>query len=129
LILIVGLIALGWQKSFKQWTEEWRGAHQPKSMPVHRTTAVDPTGVNVTAVNTPVPRQPFINAGYARTAPRPQPTISNGQWMWDPNHRSALDQPPPEKQASSGYYLDAAGRKYWIDSHGYRHYEGSGSTP
>src|SRR5439155_5796047 len=82
LILIVGLIALGWQKSFKQWTDDWRGMRQPKTMPVHQTTAVNTTSV---------PRQPFVNAGYTRNAPpRAQPTVSNGDWMWDPSHRTVL---------------------------------------
>src|SRR5438309_10744932 len=80
LILIVGLIALGWQKSFKQWTDDWRGMRQTKTMPVHQTTAVNTTSV---------PRQPFVNAGYTRNAPpRAQPSVSSGDWMWDSSHRT-----------------------------------------
>ena len=120
LILIVGLIALGWQKSFKQWTDDWRGMRQTKTMPVHQTTAVNTTSV---------PRQPFVNAGYARSAPpRAQPSVSSGDWMWDSSHRTVLDRPASDVQASP-YYRDATGRKYWIDSRGYRHYEGSGPSP
>src|SRR5437667_12825959 len=92
LILIIGLIALGWQKSFKQWTDDWRGMRQTKTMPVHQTTAVNTTGV---------PRQPFVNAGYTRNAPpRAQPTVSNGDWMWDPSHRTVLDRSASDVQAS-----------------------------
>jgi hypothetical protein len=122
LILIVGLIALGWQKSFKQWTDDWRSTQQAKVMPVRQTTAVN---------TTTAPRQPFINTGYARTASqaRPQPTGGNGEWMWDPSHHTALDRPAADAQASPGYYRDPTGRRYWIDSRGYRHYEGSGSPP
>jgi len=121
LILIVGLIAFGWQKSFKQWTDDWRGMRQTKAMSVRQTTAVNTASV---------PRQPFVNAGYTRNAPpRPQPTVSNGEWMWDPSHRTAPDRPASDVQASPGYYRDASGRKYWIDSRGYRHYEGSGASP
>ena len=121
LILIVGLIAFGWQKSFKQWTDDWRGMQKTKVMPVRQTTAVN---------TTTVPHQPFIKAGYARSAPpRPQPSVSNGEWMWDPAQRSMLDRPASDVQASPGYYRDATGRKYWIDSRGYRHYEGSGASP
>ena len=121
LILIVGLIALGWQKSFKQWTDDWRHTRQTKAMSVRQTTAVN---------NASVPRQPFVNAGYARSVPpRPQPSTSNGEWMWDPAHRAAVDRPASDVQASAGYYRDTTGRKYWIDSRGYRHYEGSGPSP
>jgi hypothetical protein len=123
IILIVGLLALGWQKSFKQWTEDWRGARQAKVMPVRQTTAVN--------TNT-VPRQPFVSTSYARAAAaqtRPQPTAANGDWMWDPSHHTALDRPVSDTLASPGYYRDPTGRRYWIDNRGYRHYEGSGSPP
>jgi hypothetical protein len=118
LILIIGLIALGWQKSFKQWTDDWRGMQQTKVMPVRQTTAV-PT--------TTAPHQPFVNAGYPRTAPpRPQPSISNGEWMWDSSHGSSLDRPSQDFQQHPNYQ-DSNGRRYWIDSRGIRHYDSSPS--
>ena len=121
LILIVGLIALGWQKSFNQWTDDWRGMQRIKAMPVRQATAVNTTSV---------PRQPFVNAGYARNAlPRSQASTSSGEWMWDPSHRTALDRPASDIQASPDYHRDTTGRKYWIDNRGYRHYEGSGALP
>ena len=40
LILIIGLIALGWQKSFKQWTDDWRGMRQTKAMSVRQPEAL-----------------------------------------------------------------------------------------
>lgn len=51
---------------------------------------------------------------------------SNGAWMWDPNHKTALDRPAYNATHSfSGhvYYVDSNGAKYWLDAQGQRHYE------
>jgi hypothetical protein len=57
-----------------------------------------------------------------RYVTKPTPTPS-GDWMWDPARRSSLDRPAYEGREGSQRYLDAQGRKYWIDAKGVRHYD------
>jgi hypothetical protein len=53
-----------------------------------------------------------------------QPTATpSGDWMWDPARRSALDRPAYDPKEKSQRYLDAEGRRYWLDGNGVRHYD------
>ena len=54
------------------------------------------------------------------------PSPTKGEWMWDPNRKSALDRPAYNQSRSSTSqirYVDAEGKEYWIDSKGRRHYD------
>jgi hypothetical protein len=98
IIIAAALIALAWDKPFKQWL-------RPAS-----------------AVQTKIdaPSQPQARIGTSQAAPA---ATRSGDWMWDPAHRSTLDRPAYDSQKASQRYLDEAGRRYWIDGQGVRHYE------
>lgn len=98
-VLIIGaLIALTWQQSLQD-----------------RFNAL--TGAKVQATPMPEPPAPIV-----RYVPQPTPTAS-GQWMWDPARRSTLDRPAYDSRDKSQKYLDAEGRRFWIDGNGVRHYD------
>jgi hypothetical protein len=87
IFVIGGLLYLGWDTSFHARLESATGsARHAAAAPATTTSAA--TGN--------VPLQPFVRATPARivTAPQAQPAASvSGSWMFDPNHRSALDAP------------------------------------
>lgn len=69
----------------------------------------------------PTPPAVFVapaNGYVAHAAATP-----SGQWMWDPARRSALDRPAYDSKDKSQRYLDAEGRKFWLDGNGGRHYD------
>ena len=78
-ILVVGaLIYLGWEKPFKDWTDDARSRLTGK-----RAEVAPPR-----PAPTPPPRVvPGIQGLSTPTA--------RGAWMWDPNHRGTLDRPSP----------------------------------
>lgn len=65
-------------------------------------------------------KQPPVAAKRATPAAA---TNSSGAWMWDPNRRTALDRPAYDAKERPPLLTDHAGRKYWVDERGKRHYE------
>jgi len=112
LFLVAVLIWLGWSQSFHDRFDRIRGvepAANVASKPEAGQTSV------ATVATAPAPRQPFV----PRYAPaRPAPTLSNGDWMWDPGHRNPLD---PGALSGSEKAQHQANQNYWIDSRGVRH--------
>src|SRR6266849_2914704 len=109
-IFIVGaLIYFGWEKPFKDWADEGRFRLTGK-----RAAAAPQEAVPAAPTPTPAPRIVPGIQGLSTPSPR-------GAWMWDPNHRSALDRPAYDQ--TQPRYQDASGRSYWIDAQGVRHYD------
>jgi hypothetical protein len=87
IFIIGGLIYLGWEKPFKEWIGQKSAqpsliANTPAPQPILRVS--------------PVPPPPSYNTA-AVPPPRPSASVA-GSWMFDPNHRSALD--PPRRSAT-----------------------------
>jgi hypothetical protein len=82
IVIIAGLIYLGWEKPFKEWQNQVRAA----------VTSKQPAPVPEQARETPVPQttNPFPQARPNIPAP-PQ----HGAWRLDPNYHGALDRPSP----------------------------------
>jgi lipopolysaccharide export system protein LptC len=99
--LVAALIWFGWEKPFKE--------RIPGAKPA------DAATVKVSPV-TPARRATAVHQPVTTSTP-------SGDWMWDPAHRSTLDRPAYDSQKASQRYLDEAGRRYWIDGQGVRHYE------
>jgi hypothetical protein len=80
ILIVGGLIYLGWDTSFKQ--------------------RVDQVHAGVNAVGQAVSKRATPSAETA-AAPAPQvrpiiqATPQHGSWMWDPNHHAPLDRPTP----------------------------------
>jgi hypothetical protein len=121
ILIIGGLIYLGWEQPFKQRADEVKQAihtaghalEHPTSSETPRT--VPPATPAATATPTPIP-QPRAISG----APTPSP---HGAWMWDEKHRSVLDRPAYDQTQPAQRYHDEYGRSYWIDANGVRHYD------
>jgi hypothetical protein len=101
ILIIGGLLYLGWEKPFKEWIGQKSTpaviANTPAPQPILRVSPVpsppswmrDPN--RRTALDTPAP---ITSTAHV------QPTASaSGSWMFDPNHHSPLD-PPPRRSAS-----------------------------
>lgn len=104
-VVVAALVAFAWDKSYRE-----------------RVSQVPLVGEHLA----PAAQPPRATRVAARNQPQPSPTISNGAWMWDPNHKTALDRPAPNKDGSfTGhvFYTDEHGKKYWLDAQGQRHYE------
>lgn len=80
IILAAALIALAWDKSFKERVSEapWIG---DKIAPVVKTPAQSPQSQHHRSIVTPAP-------------------TTASSWMWDPNRKSPLD-PPTRKHAET----------------------------
>src|SRR3954470_21356959 len=100
ILVIVGLMALTWQQSLQE-------------------RLINVIGVKLGPVATRVPSHPQPVVRYV-TQPASTPS---GQWMWDPARRSTLDRPAYDSKDGSQRYLDAEGRKFWLDGSGVRHYD------
>jgi hypothetical protein len=119
ILIIGGLIYLGWEQPFKQRYDELKAAmgaaghalEHPTSSETPRT--VPPATPAATATATPQPTVPV-------SVPAPTP---RGAWMWDPNHHSVLDRPAYDQTQPVQRYHDQYGRSYWIDANGVRHYD------
>src|SRR5437773_9226634 len=117
IVVIGGLIYLGWEKPFKQWVDEMRAKVTSKqATPASQQTA--PTGGGAWMSTPDHPGALDRPAGSAiATAPSPAaPATSRpGAWMWDSNHRSTLDRPAYDQTQPSAppKYRDASGRTYW----------------
>ena len=94
-MIAAALIAMAWNKPFSEW------------------------------ITSDLPREQPSGRAPARQA-APGATLSSGDWMWDPERKSALDRPAyNQTRTFSNHipYVDTAGREYWIDATGKRHYE------
>jgi hypothetical protein len=113
-IFVIGaLIYFGWEKPFKESVD------QVRSKLTGKPTAVAPQEVAPTpAAPTPTPAPRIVPGTQGLSRPTP-----SGAWMWDPNHRSALDRPAYDQTQPQTRYHDASGRSYWIDAQGVRHYD------
>ena len=102
LLVVAGLVALGWNKSFS----ERAGM---SSAPI----------ASSAAAARPIPAGARENAsGAAATTSSP-----SGAWMWDRNRRATLDRPAYDPKESHPWQTDESGRRYWLDGQGKRHYE------
>jgi hypothetical protein len=104
-IITAALLALGWEKSFKERASElpFVGDKFGSSEKAKREGA-----------------KPSLRAVAAEAKP-----ASNGAWMFDPNHKTALDRPsptPPKSFTGHITYTDENGKSYWLDAQGTRHY-------
>ena len=107
IVIIGGLIYFGWEKPFKEWRNQVRATVTSKQETASQGSITTPA------------------------VPPPTPIPQHGAWMWDPNHRSALDRPAYDQTGAFGAvpsgtppkYRDASGRTYWIDAQGVPHYD------
>ena len=106
IVLALFLIIFAWEKPFKQWF----GANAPPPHTAH---------VSPPATPPPLPVAP-----------------TTASWMWDANRKTSLDrgtynQAYGVSHAPNYYFVgggvplltDAAGRTYWVDSQGVKHYQ------
>src|SRR2546421_535712 len=91
IFVIGGLLYLGWDRPFRARLESRPGSAQTTAVPA----------INTAASSAGVPLQPFVQASPAPVVARAQPRASvPGSWMFDPNHRTALDAPKPKKSST-----------------------------
>jgi hypothetical protein len=75
IFVVAALIYLGWERPFKDWTDDARSKLTGKRAEVAR----------------PKPPPPRVVPGIqGLSAPTPR-----GAWMWDRNHHGTLDRPTP----------------------------------
>ncbi len=103
LLVVAGLVALGWNKSFSERV----GLSAAQTAPA-------------TAARVPAPAGAATDNGSAAAPPASSPS---GAWMWDPNRRAALDRPAYDAKQRPQWETDGSGRRYWTDGQGKRHYE------
>ena len=123
ILIIGGLIYLGWEQPLKQRADEVKEAiraaghalEHPQSSETQRTVPPATAAPAATPIPTPIPQ-----ARVTITAPTPTP---RGAWMWDEKHRSVLDRPAYDQSQPVQKYHDQYGRSYWIDANGVRHYD------
>jgi hypothetical protein len=83
LLIVAGLIYLGWNTPFKQRIDQVRAGVHAAGQVVSREATPFPETAATPEVPTPVPQyRPIIQA-----------TPQHGAWMWDPNHHAPLDRP------------------------------------
>ena len=107
IVIIGGLIYLGWEKPFKEWQNQVRAAVTSNQEAASHETVTAPAAQN------PIP-QP----GPIITSPS-----QHGAWMWDPKRQSTLDRPAYGQTQPVQRYQDPLGRSYWIDAQGVWHYD------
>ncbi len=108
LIGLISIVALTWDKPLRERISE---------MPV--------VGPYLSSSSTEVLQPARVTRVGAHTQPERSPQ-TNGAWMWDPNHRTALDRPAYNQThgfTNHVYYVDNNGAKYWVDAQGQRDYE------
>jgi hypothetical protein len=79
IVIIGGLIYLGWEKPFKEWQNQVRAAVTSKHEAASQESATAPAAQNAVPQTRPIIRV----------------TPQHGAWMWDPNHHGTLDRPSP----------------------------------
>ncbi len=102
LVVILALVALGWQKSFHEWVDEARGDSKV------------------------VKTQEAKQHASASAGPRQSSHASGGPHAGSAAPKSVADQPVYDgKRSFTGhvFYKDSQGKTYWIDGSGKRHYE------
>ena len=121
-LIIGGLIYLGWEQPFKTRLEQVQAAvraaaHTPERPGPSETqqTLLPKTTPTPTTTPTAIP-QPRLT--FAAPTPTPR-----GAWMWDEKHHSPLDRPAYDQTQPVQRYHDQYGRSYWIDANGVRHYD------
>ena len=83
LLIVAGLIYLGWNMPFKQRIDQVRAAAHAAGQMASKEATPFPEAAATPEVPTPVPQyRPIIQA-----------TPQHGAWMWDPNHHAPLDRP------------------------------------
>ena len=83
LLIVAGLIYLGWNTSFKQRIDQVSAAMHAAGQAASKEATPFPEQAATPEVPTPVPQyRPIIQA-----------TPQHGAWMWDPNHHAPLDRP------------------------------------
>jgi hypothetical protein len=84
LLIVAGIIYLGWSTPFKQRIDQVRAAVHAAGQAVSKQAATPSAEIAATPeAATPVPQyRPMIQA-----------TPQHGAWMWDPNHHAPLDRP------------------------------------
>jgi hypothetical protein len=102
LIIAVAIIALAWEKSLKERTDDlpWV-SDKPSSTQNHpRSSIVNPrpTPTAPGAWMWDSKRQSILDTPQPKTATIPAPSSTAGSSLLDPNHRSPLD-PPSKKHA------------------------------
>jgi hypothetical protein len=116
-LIIGGLIYLGWEQPFKGRFEQVqagvRAATASKLKPATSQETVAPVAPTPSPAAIPQPRAIIA-------APTPTP---RGAWMWDEKHHSVLDRPAYDQTQPQQRYHDQYGRSYWIDANGVRHYD------
>lgn len=109
ILVVAALIALGWEKSYRQTLGE-----VPVVGSYFASQKVEP---KATARRT-IATQPSTGG---------QPiTARHSDSLFDPSHRTVLDKPiDPANKTFTGHilYKDEAGKSYWLDAQGQRHYE------
>lgn len=106
LLLAVALIVTAWETPYHERLSEAFPMFAPPSAPA------DPS---ITQRALPVKG--------TRTPASPPPS---GAWMWEKERKTSLDRPAyNDSRTFTGhvFYKDEAGKQYWIDGEGKRHYE------
>jgi hypothetical protein len=116
-LIIGGLISLGWEQPFKGRLGQVETAVRAAASKLKPTTIRQETPVPVapTGTATPVP-QPKVIFVTPTATPR-------GAWMWDEKHHSVLDRPAYDQTQPVQRYHDQYGHSYWLDANGVRHYD------
>jgi hypothetical protein len=118
-LIIGGLIYLGWEQPFKGRLEQVQAAVRAAAASKLKPTAIPqeaPVPVAPTATPIPIAQPRAVIAA-------PTPT-ARGAWMWDQKERhSALDRPAYDQTQPVQRYHDQYGRSYWLDANGVRHYD------
>jgi hypothetical protein len=117
-LIIGGLISLGWEQPFKGRLEQVQAAVRAAAASKLKPTVIpQETPVPVAPTATPIP---IAQPRAVIAAPTP---TARGAWMWDEKHHSPLDRPAYDQTQPVQRYHDQYGRSYWLDTNGVRHYD------
>jgi len=88
IFVVAGLLYLGWEKPFKEWTGQ-KSAPAPLTAAPSPALQVAPLPSGPAWMTDPSHRGTLDRPVQAASAPQQKP--SSGSWRLDPNHRSPLD--------------------------------------